>query len=81
MRSQAETPNERWAIDATSIFCGIDGWCPLTAIIDCCDRSIVGWRLSASGVSKNAAAALEDALLARREEVVPGALSYVRIMG
>jgi putative transposase len=74
MRSQTETPNERWAIDATSIFCGIDGWCPLTAIIDCCDRGIVGWRLSASGVSKNAAAALEDALLARREEVVPGAL-------
>lgn len=51
-RSQCNLPNEGWAIDATSIFCGEDGWCPFTAIIDCCDRHIVGWRLSNSGVSK-----------------------------
>ncbi len=69
MRSQTTSSNVRWAIDATSIFCGEDGWCPLTAIIDCCDRCIVGWRLSASGISKHAAAALEEALIARREEI------------
>lgn len=63
--SRAERPNQRWAIDATHVFCGKDGWCHLTAIIDCCDREIVGWRLSKSGVSKIAAAALEDALRAR----------------
>lgn len=34
----------------------------LTAIIDCCDRTIVGWRLSRSGIAGVAAAALEDAL-------------------
>jgi putative transposase len=67
-RSQANNPNERWAIDATSIFCGEDGWCPFTAVIDCCDRHIVGWRLSQSGVSKNAAMALEEALLSRKSE-------------
>ena len=67
-RSVAQSPNERWAIDATHIFSGQDGWChltaliDLTAIIDCCDRSIVGWRLSRAGVSKIAAAGLEDAL-------------------
>lgn len=64
-RSQAEWPNERWAIDCTHIFCGRKGWCFLIAIIDCCDRMIVGWRLSKRGVSKVAAAALEDALRAR----------------
>lgn len=69
MKSQTPSSNIRWAIDATSIFCGEDGWCPLTAIIDCCDRCIVGWRLSASGVSKHAAAALEDALIARKKEI------------
>ena len=61
-RSVAQSPNERWAIDAPHIFFGQDGWCHLTAIIDCCDRSIVGWRLSRTGVSKIAAAGLEDAL-------------------
>jgi putative transposase len=74
MNSQTDRPNERWAIDASSIFCGEDGWCPITAIIDCCDRCIVGWRLSSSGVSKHAAAALEEALVARREEIEPGKL-------
>lgn len=69
MSSKAQCSNERWAIDATSIFCGKDGWCPLTAIIDCHDRCIVGWRLSESGVSKNAAAALEDALIGRKKEL------------
>jgi putative transposase len=63
--SRASRPNERWAIDVTHIFCGRDGWCHLTAIIDCCDRSIVGWRLSRSGVARIAAAALEEALRAR----------------
>lgn len=65
LRSIASRPNERWAIDATHVFCGRDGWCHLTAIIDCCDRTIVGWRLSRTGVAKIAAAALEDALIGR----------------
>jgi Integrase core domain len=59
-------PNERWAIDTTHLFCGRDGWCHLTAIIDCCDRTIVGWRLARSGIAGVAAAALEDALRDRR---------------
>jgi putative transposase len=67
-RSVAEKPNQRWAVDATHVFCGRDGWCHLTAIIDCCDRAIVGWRLSKTGVAKVAAAALEDALRERKVE-------------
>jgi putative transposase len=64
--SRTDTTDTRWAIDTTHIFCGYDGWCHLTAIIDCCDRSIVGWRLSRSGIAKIAASALEDALRYRR---------------
>jgi putative transposase len=66
--SRAEGPNERWAIDTTHLFCGRDGWCHLTAIIDCYDRTIVGWRLARSGMATVAAAALEDALRARKIE-------------
>lgn len=63
--SRAGRPNERWAIDTTHLFTRQDGWCHLTAIIDCCDRTIVGWRLSRSGIAGVAAAALEDALRTR----------------
>jgi len=66
--SRVERPNERWAVDTTHIFCGRDGWCHLTAVLDCCDRMIVGWRLSKSGVATVAAAALEEALRARNIE-------------
>lgn len=62
MRSRAEAINERWAIDTTHVFCGRDGWCHLTAIIDCCSRRILGWRFSSSGIADVAAAALEEAL-------------------
>jgi putative transposase len=74
-RSVAVRPNERWAVDATHVFCGRDGWCHLTAIIDCCDRTIVGWRLSRSGVAKVASAALEEAL--RERGIVPGSNGLV----
>ncbi len=64
--SRATRPNERWAIDTTHLFTQQDGCCHLTAILDCCDRTIVGWRLSRSGVAGVAAAALEEALRDRR---------------
>ncbi len=41
------------------------GLCHLTAVIDCCDRSIAQWRLSSSSKADVAAAALEDALIIR----------------
>jgi putative transposase len=30
--------NERWALDATHIRCGADGWGHVVAVIDCYDR-------------------------------------------
>lgn len=90
--SEARRPNERWAIDTTHIFCGRDGWCHLTAIIDCHDRTIVGWRLARSGIAGVAAAALEDAVRGReiaKAETAPvlrsdnglvfGAKAFVRV--
>lgn len=61
-KSRTTIPNDRWAIDMTHIYTN-EGLCHLTAIIDCCDRSIVGWRLSDSGKADISAAALEDALI------------------
>ena len=40
--SRCEAPNQRWAVDQTHFLCGKDGWCHLTAIIDCYTRQIVG---------------------------------------
>lgn len=64
--SQTSTPDTRWAVDMTHFMTRKDGWCHITAVIDCCDRSIVGWRVSKSGKADVAAAALEDAILKRR---------------
>lgn len=70
MKSRAELPNQRWAIDTTHFMTKKDGWCHLTAIIDCCDRQIIGWRVSKSGKAKVAQAVLEDALVHRRPAAV-----------
>ena len=37
------TSNVLWQTDLTSVWCGEDGWAYLTAVIDCFDRSILGW--------------------------------------
>lgn len=63
--SRAENSNQRWATDVTHIYCGGDGWCHLPLVIDCADREIIGWRISASGKATVAEAALEDALIRR----------------
>lgn len=36
-------PNVLWQTDLTSVWCGEDGWGYFTAVIDCYDRSILGW--------------------------------------
>jgi putative transposase len=41
-KSVATRRNARWALDATHIDCGADGWGHLVAVIDCYDREIVG---------------------------------------
>jgi putative transposase len=64
-RSVATRRNERWALDATHIDCGADGWGHLIAVIDCYDREIIGWEFALRGRANEAERALEMACLAR----------------
>ncbi len=64
-KSIATRGNERWAMDATHIDCGADGWGHLVAVIDCYDREIVGWEFALRGRANEAERALEMACLAR----------------
>jgi len=70
-RSVAPSSNARWAIDLTHVYCGEDGWGHLAAIIDCCDREIVGWQFSLRGRAREAERALECAFR-RKRSASPG---------
>ncbi len=65
MPSRSHAPDTRWAIDMTRVWCGMDGWSTLAAVIDTCTREVVGFRLSKSGRSKTAEAALQEGLIYR----------------
>lgn len=78
-RSVAQHSNERWALDATNIDCGADGWGHLVAVIDCHDREIVGYEFALRGRAKEAERALEMACLARFGTLRPqGAVPVIR---
>ena len=64
-RSEAPASNTRWALDMTHIDCGRDGWGHLVAVIDCHDRSIVGFEFALRGRAREAERALEAACIAR----------------
>jgi len=64
-KSIATRRNERWALDATHIDCGADGWGHVVAVIDCYDREIIGWEFALRGRANEAERALEMACLAR----------------
>jgi putative transposase len=65
---QVTESNRRWAIDLTKIYCGKDGWGSLIAIIDCCDREIVGYRFGLHGRAREAVEALGMAMSQRFPE-------------
>jgi putative transposase len=65
LRSRVEASNERWAMDLTQIYCGVDGWGHLAAVIDCHDREIVGYEFALRARAKEAERALEAACLKR----------------
>jgi len=64
-RSISEKSNVRWAIDITHIPCGKDGWGHLVALVDCHDRSCIGYEFALRGRAKEAERALEEACLNR----------------
>jgi putative transposase len=78
-KSVATRANERWAIDATHIDCGADGWAHLIAVIDCHDRAIIGYEFALRGRANEAERALEMACLARFGTLRPsGELPIIR---
>jgi putative transposase len=78
-RSVAGVSNERWAMDVTHIDCGKDGWGHLAAVIDCCDRQIVGYEFALRARAKEAERALEEACLGRFGTLRPeGAVPVIR---
>ncbi len=78
-KSVATRRNERWALDAPHIDCGVDGWGHLVAVIDCYDRAIVGWECALRGRANEAERALEMACLARFGTLRPhGAVPIIR---
>lgn len=63
--SVATAPDQRWATDLCRLWGGRDGWLTLALVIDCHTWQLLGWQLSRSGRATTAAAALEQALIAR----------------
>ncbi len=76
-RSVASSSNARWAMDVTHIDCGADGWGHLVAVIDCHDRTIVGWEFALRGRAKEAERALEAACIERFGTLRPSGLTPV----
>jgi putative transposase len=64
-RSQTHLPDQRWAMDLTHIDCGDDGWGHLVAVIDCCDRELVGYEFALRGRAREAERAIEQACINR----------------
>ena len=64
-RSKAARSDERWAMDLTHVYCGMDGWAHLAAVIDCHDRELVGFEFALRGRAQEAERALEEACLYR----------------
>lgn len=68
--SVTRVSNVRWATDATYIWTTLDGLVYFNGILDCDDRKCIGWNISQRNDAKEAAWALEDALI-RRFGVLP----------
>ena len=65
LRSQVTQSDRRWAMDVTHISCGEDGWGHLAAVIDCCDREIVGYEFALRSRAREAQRALEEGCIRR----------------
>jgi putative transposase len=59
---EIHAPNELWQTDLTAVWCGEDGWCYFTAVIDCWCRSILGWTFTPRCRALDVIGALESAV-------------------
>jgi putative transposase len=70
---RAESPDQLWHLDMTSVWVAEYGWTYLNAIIDCCTREIAGWSLELRCRTDEAIELVDHALKARGIE--PGWLT------
>jgi len=63
--SIAAHSNERWATDFTCVWTKYDGLVYVNEVIDCADRSVVGYCISKNARAQEAVWALEDACIKR----------------
>ncbi len=54
-------PNQLWQTDMTAIWCGEDDRAYLTAVLDCFDRSILGWSFTPRCRARDFSPAVEHA--------------------
>lgn len=76
-RSRASKINLRWAMDVTHVDCGRDGWAHLAAVIDCCDREVIGYELSLRARARESEHALEEACIRRFGTLRPDCSSLI----
>ena len=70
---RVERPRQLWQLDMTSIWVAEHGWTYLMAIVDCCTREIVAWRLELRCRAEEAIALVERA--AAVHGIEPGELT------
>ncbi len=58
-RSQTTMTNTHSANDITHSPCGVDGWGHLVAVINCCDRELIGFEFALRGRAREAEWALK----------------------
>ena len=76
-------PNTRWASDITSIKCWNGEKMRLAIIIDCCDRSIIAWKIGKHMQASDIELLVQDALYERFGEELPekGKLQFLHDNG
>jgi len=62
--------NEFWQADMTKIWCGVDGWCYLFNILDCFDRSWVGYNFATTCATADNEPSVTAALQSRSPETM-----------
>lgn len=53
--------NQLWQTDLTAVWCGEDGWAYFCGVIDCYDRSLLGWTFTLRCRARDVSPALEQA--------------------
>ncbi len=78
-----DTPNTRWASDITSIKCWNGEKLRLAIILDCCDRSVIAWKVGKCMQASDIEFLVQESLFVRFGEQLPpkGQLQFLHDNG